>query len=140
MKKSIAFLAALILMAGCGTQEREGSYVSTPSLALYPYNVAQMRLTFGAGATLEHSYGSFSYHRADADYSGTYTLTQQDQLIGSETRSVVSAIEYQTQEGYALSVDLSAFNGTLNVGDTLLMSGDLLLGGVVSKIEIERIE
>ncbi|MBN2895568.1 MAG: hypothetical protein JXK05_06725 [Campylobacterales bacterium] len=140
MKTGIAFFAAALLMAGCGTQEREGSYVSVPSITLYPYNVAQMRLTFGAGATLAHDQGDFAYHRADEAYTGTYTLTQQDQLMDGQTRSVVTAIEYQTKEGYALSADLSAYNGTLNVGETLLISGDLLLGGVVSKIEIERLE
>ncbi len=138
--KSIAFMATAWLIVGCGTQEREGGYVAVPSVGLYAHNVAQMRLSIGASAVLAHDQGSFEYRSATALYSGSYTLSEQQQSIEGAIRNVVTAIDYTAKDGYVFTADFSTLGSVLNVGDTVQISGDVPLGGVVGKIEIQRLD
>ena len=126
-----------VLLASCGNDEttHNSSYVAQPSLVLNTYNLSHARLYInnGENAVVTFLADAFTYESPSNAFLGSWSA----QTYVQGDVAFISSIEYTVDEGYQIT---TTFDGdTLNVGDRFLLSGDLLLSGTLTRIEVNNL-
>ena len=142
LKILLSFVIAGTFFTGCGNDVRPDSYVSQPSVLLTRYNISHMRLHVNSkySGVLTFAANTFTYDSAKKHYAGTWTSSEQPIIIDSgESVTVVNSIEYSTDEGFNFTTYFYSGTFTLDIGDDFIMTGDQILSGTVTQIELNNL-
>ncbi|MEA3522023.1 MAG: hypothetical protein U9R50_03535 [Campylobacterota bacterium] len=135
----VSLVSVGVFFLGCGIEERPDAYVSQPSVLLTNYNISHMRLHINSAYSgiLTFSDDSFTYESAKQNFQGTWSATEMPTVISNdETIAVIQSIEYITDDGYSLSTTFISHGFELEIGDTYILTGDHLLSGTLTQIEL----
>jgi hypothetical protein len=141
IKILLPLLSGLIFFAGCGNDVRPDGYVSQPSVLLTKYNISHMRLHVNSSenAVITFSNSAFTYDSGSVHYEGSWSSTELPTIIGNnEQMTIVNTIDYTTTEGYSFTTNFFSTGFELEIGDTFILSGDQLLSGSVTQIELNN--
>ncbi len=142
-KIAISLIIAGTLFLGCGTDERLDSYGSQPSVLLTKYNISHMRLHLNSkyNAVLTFSNDTFSYTSGKDNFEGTWSIPEEPIFVtkDEEIVKIIQSIDYVSEEGYRLSSNFLSNGFELEVGDTFILTGDHLLSGRVTQIELNNL-
>ncbi len=142
----IAFLTSILsvsLFWGCGNETRPDSYVSQPSVLLTNYNISHMRLHIASASSgiLTFSSTTFTYSSPTRNFEGSWSATEYPTLLqNGDEITVIQTIDYTTKEGYSFSTNFLTNGIELDVGDTFIMTGDQILSGSVTQIEVNNLD
>ena len=147
MKRIVAFLLPLLFVIGCGTtnEQRANGYVTQPSVLLTKYNISHMRLHIqtsdGRSGVLTFSGDTFTYNSVHVTVSGIWESDEYPTVVETgESRYVVRQIDYLTVDGIQILTTTFVSNEPeLFVGDSFYLSGDYLLSGTITQIELNNI-
>ncbi len=143
-RRSFLLIASIFLLGGCDSgEERPDGYVSRPSMLLSTYNLSHSRIhisSSSSGVLTFSSDATFTYESPAATLQGTWSTGESVVSINEEVRSLVSSIDYSTDDGYSLTTTFILSDSyELSVGDTFILSGDQYLSGEVTQIEVNNL-
>ena len=126
---------------GCGNEVRPDGYVSQPSVLLTPYNISHMRLHVNSAdsGVLTFSRSDFTYTSVKKNFKGTWSSSELPAIIeDGKIIIVVKSISYATTDGFSFTTNFYSNEFSLNVGDDYIMTGDQILSGTVTQIELNN--